>query len=187
MYPRFAGESAFLDIETDGLSRWSAVTVVGVYRPDRGFTGLVRGQGLSDGAITEALEGVRLVVTFNGAGFDLPFIRASFPRAQLPPAHLDLLSCARRLGWKGGLKAVERSLGLSRDLETRVLAGSDAVRLWRAWTRTGSTNALRLLLKYNEADCVNLEPLARASVAAMAHAVELPAQRSLRQQALPAV
>lgn len=186
MFARFEEEAAFLDIETDGLSRFSAVTVVGVFRPREGFTALVRGRGLSAAAITEALQGVRLLVTFNGAGFDLPFIRMSFPSAKLPPAHLDLLSCARRLEWRGGLKAVERRLGLVRDLETRVLAGSDAVRLWHAWKRTGSENALRLLVSYNRADCENLLPVARASAAALIARLELPPAHRPRQAALPA-
>jgi uncharacterized protein YprB with RNaseH-like and TPR domain len=186
MYGRFAGEAAYLDIETSGLSRYSAITVVGIYRPAIGFLGLVRGRTLSAGAISEALEGAKLLVTFNGAGFDLPFIRASFPSARLPAAHLDLLSCARRLGWRGGLKAIERQLGVTRDLETRVLAGSDAVRLWRTFERTGSENALRLLVGYNRADCENLEPVAGASVGALLRRLAPLRRAGLRQAALPA-
>lgn len=186
MYRHFAPEAAFLDIETSGMSRHSAVTVVGVWRPQQGFTALVRGRGLSAASITQALEGSRLLVTFNGAGFDVPFIRDHFPSARLPPAHLDLLSCARRLGWRGGLKTVEVRLGLARDLETRVLAGSDAVRLWRTWQRTGSENALRLLTRYNEHDCANLEPVARACVEALARQAELPLTRRARQASLAA-
>lgn len=184
MFRHFAREAAFLDIETSGMSRHSAITVVGVWRPQEGFTALVRGRGLTAAAITEALADARLLVTFNGAGFDVPFIRDHFPSARLPPAHLDLLSCARRLGWRGGLKAVEVRLGLSRDLETRVLAGADAVRLWRTWQRTGSENALQLLTRYNEHDCANLEPVARACVEALARQVELPTVRRGRQASL---
>jgi len=186
MYPRFAGECAFLDIETTGFSRQSAVTVVGVYRPGRGFGALIRGQGLSATAITEALEGSKLLVTFNGAGFDLPVLRTSFPSARFPPAHLDLLSCARRLDWRGGLKIVERIVGISRDQETRVLAGSDAVRLWRAWERSGSQNALRLLIKYNRADVEGLETVAAAAVERLTDRLNAPAMRGRRQLALPA-
>jgi hypothetical protein len=186
MYRHFAPDAAFLDIETSGMSRQSAVTLVGVWRPGAGFTPLIRGRGLTAGAITEALRGARLLVTFNGAGFDVPFIRDQFPSARLPPAHLDLLSCARRLGWRGGLKRVEARLGLARDLETRVLAGADAVRLWRTWERKGSENALRLLTRYNEYDCANLEPVARACVAALAHQVALPRSRKHPQVPLAA-
>ena len=174
MFARFADEAAYLDIETSGLSRSAAITVVGVYRPAAGFTALVRGRGLSAANLTQALEGAKLLVTFNGASFDLPFIRNQMPSARLPPAHLDLLSVARRLDWRGGLKRIEQRLGLKRDLETRVLAGADAVRLWRAWEKTGSENALRLLTRYNEHDCRNLEEVARAGAQAMVAALAMP-------------
>ena len=137
-------------------------------------------------ALRPLLERASGLVTFNGAGFDVPFIRGAFPSARLPPAHLDLLTCARRLRWRGGLKAIERQLGLSRDLDVRVLAGSDAVRLWRTYERTGSTNALRLLVGYNRADCENLEPVAAASVAAMLRRLAPPARGGIKQASLPA-
>lgn len=186
LFERFAERSAYLDIETDGLSRLSAITVVGIYRPDRGFASLVRGQGLTAAALTSALEDAPLVITFNGASFDLPFIRSAFPSASLPRAHLDLLSCARRLAWRGGLKAIERDLGILRDLETRVLAGADAVRLWRAFKRTGSTNALRLLASYNQSDCQNLLPVGRAMVSALLERTRPAPGKGPRQAALPA-
>ncbi len=185
LFERFAPRAAFLDIETDGLSRWSAVTVVGVYRPDQGFSALVRGEGLSAAALTSALEGAPLLITFNGASFDLPFIRAAFPSARLPRAHLDLLSAARRLGWRGGLKGIERDLGILRDLETRVLAGADAVRLWRTYKRTGSTNALRLLVSYNRSDCEDLMPVGRAAFAALLDRTRPAPAGGPRQAALP--
>lgn len=186
LYPRFHGDAAFLDIETTGLSRYSAITVVGVHRPGRPFAALIRGQNLSAASITEAVRGAKLLVTFNGASFDVPFIRGAFPAAKLPPAHLDLLTCSRRLGWRGGLKGIERSLGLAREQETRILAGRDAVRLWRTFERTGSSNALRLLVAYNRADCENLEPVARACVSAMVAKLAPPEPRGPRQSALPA-
>lgn len=186
MLPDFFCDAAFLDIETTGLSRSCAITVVGVHRPGRRFGALVRGRNLSAAPITEALEGAKLLVTFNGASFDVPHIRNSFPSARLPPAHLDLRPAARRVGLVGGLKAIEGRLGLVRDLEMRVLAGHDAVRLWNAYARSGSQNALRLLLRYNEADCVNLEPVASAVAGRLLEQTPLPAARGRIQIPLPA-
>jgi uncharacterized protein YprB with RNaseH-like and TPR domain len=38
--------------------------------------------------------------------------------------------------------------------------GWDAVRMWTRWRHSRDTAALELLLAYNRADCVNLQPLA---------------------------
>ena len=40
------------------------------------------------------------------------------------------------------------------------MTGEEAVYLWHAWQRSHSKNALNLLLKYNEEDVMNLEPIA---------------------------
>jgi uncharacterized protein YprB with RNaseH-like and TPR domain len=41
-----------------------------------------------------------------------------------------------------------------------MLAGDDAVRLWRVWERKGHKRALELLVDYNREDAKNLAPLA---------------------------
>ncbi len=153
----FRDAAAFLDIETTGLSMGrDAVTVVGVYdgRRRRSF---VQGDNLEN--LPAALGTAKLLVTFNGARFDVPFLRKAFPRMTLDQIHLDLLHPLRRLGFCGGLKAIERDLGISRTEETSALGGFDAVRLWRAY-ESGNDDALDLLIEYNMEDVVNLEPLA---------------------------
>jgi len=40
--------------------------------------------------------------------------------------------------------------------------GDDAVRCWNRWRHSRAEDARELLLRYNEADCVNLQPLAEA-------------------------
>jgi uncharacterized protein YprB with RNaseH-like and TPR domain len=44
----------------------------------------------------------------------------------------------------------------------RGMCGEDAVRCWNRWRHSRNEAARALLLRYNEADCVNLEPLAGA-------------------------
>jgi hypothetical protein len=41
-----------------------------------------------------------------------------------------------------------------------MLAGDDAVRLWRVWNTKGHKRALELLVDYNKEDVKNLAPLA---------------------------
>ncbi len=159
VYPSFRDDTVFLDIETTGLSRYSAVTVVGIARVD-GFRALVRGRDLTRSELAGALEGARMIVTYNGASFDLPMLRhhCNVPALDLP--HLDLRYLARRAGLGGGLKRVERQLGLVRDREFAMMTGEDAVHLWHLWDRRGNAKALDLLLRYNEADVVNLVEVA---------------------------
>lgn len=155
VYPSFRDEAAFLDIETTGLSRRSAVTVVGIARSD-GFRALVRGQDLTRGELARSLEGAKMIVTYNGASFDLPMLRSQYNVPALDLPHLDLRYLARRTGLSGGLKRIERQLGLVRDREFAMMTGEDAVHLWHLWDRRGNAKALDLLLRYNEADVVNL-------------------------------
>lgn len=156
-WPDFRGDVAYLDIETTGLSIGrDAVTVVGVYdgRRERSY---VKGVNLSK--LPEALARAKLLITYNGVQFDVPFLRRAFPRMRLDQIHVDLRYPLRRLGLSGGLKAIEAEVGIERSEETAGLSGADAVRLWHAY-EAGEDDALDRLLDYNMADVVNLEALA---------------------------
>ena len=154
VFSRFAQDCVYLDIETTGLSPgYDEITMVGVYDGDA-YTAFIAGDNLD--ALPEYLQGFRLISTFNGAGFDLRFIHAAFPQLTLPPIHIDLRRVTKKLRLTGGLKAIEASLGLQRDLDVRDLSGFDAVILWRRYLR-GDRRALDLLVQYNRADVVNLK------------------------------
>ncbi len=159
LYESFRDDAVFLDIETTGLSRSSAVTVVGLYRDGR-FRALVRHQDLTRRSLEEAIRGAKVIITFNGSTFDLPMLRNSYPVGVLDLPHIDLRYVAARAGYRGGLKRIERQLDVVRDREFAMMTGEDAVRLWRLWERKGNGKALDLLLKYNEADVVNLQTIA---------------------------
>lgn len=159
LYPNFREEAVFLDIETTGLSRHAAITVVGVARAGR-FRALVRGQDLTRQELASQLEGAKMIVTFNGASFDLPMLRGRYNNPGLDLPHLDLRFLARRTGLTGGLKRIEGKLGLERDREFAMMTGEDAVHLWHLWDRRGNRKALDLLLQYNEADVMNLVEVA---------------------------
>lgn len=117
----------------------------------------VQGDNLEE--LPAAMRRAKLLVTFNGSRFDVPFLRKAFPRMDFGQIHLDLLHPLQRLGFFGGLKAIESEVGIIRSEETTGLAGFDAVRLWRAYA-AGDDDALDLLLEYNMEDVMNLEPLA---------------------------
>jgi hypothetical protein len=160
LYPEFKDDVCFLDIETTGLSpRNSDVTVVGISDGRRVRT-LVKGISLTEEALVEELARYRLVVTFYGSAFDIPFLARKYPRVRLSVPHIDLCFAGRRIGLKGGLKAIERELGITRDEEIKDVEGLEAVRLWRQWEKHGDEGALERLLEYNRADVANLKALA---------------------------
>lgn len=158
-YPAFQESAVFLDIETTGLSAdCHAVTCIGLYpaRAESAPRLFVKGINLEE--FVDEIADYRLVITYNGATFDLPFLRAQFPYAGLPPLHLDLRYVLRRLGHSGGLKRIERAIGIERDERIRGMDGFDAVHLWHEYEE-GSVDSLRLLLEYNLADIVGLKGL----------------------------
>ncbi len=150
---------AYLDIETTGVSRYSPITVVGISDGKRTHA-LVRGKNLNHWNLKSILQSASMIVTFNGSSFDLPIIEHNFPGAIPKVPHLDLRNALRRLGYSGGLKNIERELGLTRDRRVEFMTGADAVYLWRLWERGGNANALDLLIEYNSCDCLNMRPLA---------------------------
>lgn len=149
------GKLAFVDIETSGLSKWSNdITVIGIY--DGMFTNLyVNGKNLQE-AHAKLLE-YDIVVTFNGKQFDMPFIENHFSYSY-DFVHLDLRYMLKELGYQGGLKNIERQLGILRDADLAGVDGFEAVRLWNQYQR-GNQEALHKLLRYNEQDIVNLKTL----------------------------
>ena len=160
LYPNFESKAVFLDIETTGLSHYyDEITVVGLYDGKRVKT-LLAGHNLKN--LSELLNPYDIVVTFNGTMFDIPFLKTKFPSLRLPPIHLDLRYLLRRLGLSGGLKQIERALGIERSKEAKEVDGLMATVLWARYLR-GDTEALERLVKYNAADITSLQSLMRYS------------------------
>lgn len=156
LFPEFAEASVFLDIETTGLSPvFDSVTVVGMY-DGRKYRAFVEGDNLCQ--VPERLRQYSVVITFNGSGFDLRFLKLAFPDLVLPPIHIDLRWVARKLGMKGGLKSVEVQLGLARVEAVEKLTGHDATVLWAKYLR-GDRAALEQLIQYNTEDVVHLKAI----------------------------
>ncbi|MCP4629099.1 MAG: ribonuclease H-like domain-containing protein, partial [bacterium] len=159
IFDRFKGKAVYLDIEASGgYQGLDEITVIGLYDGRMVHT-FVNGRNLEE--FEAAIASYELVITFSGSSFDLPFIRRCFPNISLPPAHIDLRFLLKKLGYKGGLKRIEKEFGLLRGSHIHDMDGFDAVRLWMAY-QWGDKSALDLLIEYNTADIVNLEPLMEA-------------------------
>jgi len=145
---------AYLDIET---TFGGSISVIGIYRPDRGTIQLVGG-GVNDLNLYRALEEITTLCTFNGASFDLPYIRKRLlVDLRQDFTHCDLLHLCRRAGLRGGLKVVEQRIGIARA--TAGISGWDAPRLWQRYESDADHAALRLLLDYNRDDVIHLPRL----------------------------
>lgn len=152
---------AYLDIETTGLSPADCmVTVVGVYICNGDETKVTQlvGKDITTDSILETLSGVGKIYTYNGSRFDLPFIHSCLgvDLNRLFP-HQDLMFDCWKNNLYGGLKAVERQLGIERRLKD--MNGYEAVRLWRKYVNSFNLEALNKLLEYNREDVVNLSIL----------------------------
>jgi hypothetical protein len=155
MYREFADACVFLDIETTGLSQQrDEITAVGLYDGYH-YSAFVKGDNLSH--LPQKLRQYAVVITFNGSGFDLPFLRAKLP-ACVPPGHIDLRWAARKLGYRGGMKDIEPRFGIKRPKRLAGIDGFEAARLWRQYRR-GDKRALTMLIDYNREDVVNLKTI----------------------------
>lgn len=149
---------AYLDIETTGLSGYYAgLTVVGVCLERGRECKIIQlvGDQITARRVIAAVKKAGILYTYNGARFDLPFIKAKLGTdlTECIP-HKDLMYDCWRGNLYGGLKAVEQKLGIRR--KTQGIDGRMAVKLWYDYENYGNRKSLALLLEYNREDILNL-------------------------------
>ncbi len=171
-WPAFAQDTAFLDIETTGLDSSAEITVIGLYYQGR-WTQFVQGVDLH--RLLVLWNHIRLLISFNGQRFDIPMIRQRFGIEYAPP-HIDLMQEAKVFGYAGGLKNVEKQMGIRRSNET--ITGNNAAELW---TDRNNAESLQRLLDYNRDDVLNLRRIARIILQRSldGHGVEVPSLADL--------
>ena len=154
-FPDFRDSTVYLDIETTGLDRYyQKITTIALYDGHEIKT-YVQGQNLDD--FIDEIYKYKVIVTYNGKSFDIPFIE-SFFNIRLNHAQIDLRYVLYSLGYRGGLKGIERQLGTDRG-NLRDVDGFFAVLLWDEYQKNGNPNALATLLAYNVQDTITLENL----------------------------
>ncbi len=143
---------AYLDIETSFERR---ITVVGIYNEsDKKVVQLV-GRDITKNNILKTLKGISILYTYNGHRFDIPFIERELSmdiKGSL--VHVDLMFSCWKNNLYGGLKEVEKKLGIKRELVG--VDGYQAMVLWKNYSIYNDIESLDTLLKYNKEDLVNL-------------------------------
>ena len=115
LYDFFREDAVFLDIETTGLSKNNDdITVFGLY-DGLNTKIMIKGINLDYNALKKELQKYKLIVTFNVPCFDLPFIEKRYPNLLPKVPNFDVRSVTDRLGLTGGLKKIEKTLGVKRN------------------------------------------------------------------------
>ncbi len=154
LYKYYRDETCFLDIE---INRGREdIVLVGV---DDGYEikQFLKGFNLEKNILFDYLSRFKVIVTYNGAAFDIPLLKKYF-NFKLNFIHIDLKPICLSFGFKGGLKKIEKELGIERNLCYDVKHG-DPCKLYRVFMITRDEYYLDLLLRYNEEDCQNLKKI----------------------------
>ena len=154
LFPHFRSKTAYLDIETTGLGPNAEITTIALYDGSEIKT-YVNGRNLE--SFLNDIAPFKVLVTYNGISFDIPFIERFFD-TPITQAKIDLRYVLAHLGCRGGLKGCEKQFGINRGALDGV-DGSFAVVLWKEYERYNNEAALETLLAYNIEDTVNLERL----------------------------
>lgn len=145
-------EATWFDIETSGLSAYdSEVTVISAYRNGR-VQSFVYEENLDD--FLTLVDDSNLLISFNGNSFDVPFLVQFYNLPDIGCPHIDLRWIAYHQGLDGGLKSIERQLGVQRPGNLSDIDGFEAVRLFHRWQRRGDLRARNKLVQYCEADAI---------------------------------
>ena len=130
--------------------------MIGFYHETSGLKQLVWPDITAESLRAELPEAER-IYTFNGNGFDLRVINHHLGLNLLDfYKSRDLMYDCWSNGLKGGLKAVERQLGIARN---QLLTNSQIQYCWTRWKHRGDEEALSRLLEYNRDDVMNLVKL----------------------------
>ncbi len=165
IYEYFKEDAIFLDIETSNASKSkSYLTVVGL------FNGIdtkimVKDVNLDIAVLRKELKNYKIMLTFNGSSFDLPYLNKAYPGLLPNVPHIDIRTLAGKAGLRGGLKEIEKELGIKRDyIDVEKIFSGDPIKLWKMYKGSGDRHYLELLVRYNEEDVINLKKIAEYSI-----------------------
>lgn len=149
----YRDHATFFDIETTGLEYDAQITVICCWHRGELHT-FVENENLDD--FLDLIDDVELLVSFNGATFDVPRVLDGFHIPDLQCPHLDLRWPCYHRGLPGGLKSIAEQLDIRRPSDLKDVDGALAVRLWERWFTEQDSNARERLLRYCASDVLLL-------------------------------
>lgn len=157
LYSYFKDEVVFLDIEATRIDKKGEITVIGLY-DGLDTKVMIKDINLDIKSLKRELSKYKLIITFNGSSFDIPFIKKRFDFFPEVP-HIDLRYLCAACGLSGGLKEIENQLGIKRRIIISNITGGGPATLWRMYKGSGDPYYLDLLIEYNEEDVINLKKI----------------------------
>jgi hypothetical protein len=151
-------QAAFFDIETTGLEYDAQITVICCWHRGQMHT-FVEHENLDD--FLDLLDDVTLLVSFNGATFDVPRLLAAFHIPELPCPHLDLRWPCYHRGHRGSLKVISQQQRIQRPPDLHDADGALAIVLWNSWMMSGDAAARNRLVRYCASDVLLLAMVAQ--------------------------
>lgn len=159
----------FLDIETDGLSHsFNNVILIGAFivTPSSSEQKLFQVFAESEAEeplilnkLNQLISDVDTIFTYNGASFDLPFLKKRFYKHGISHDldsfyHIDLMKKVKKnkdflLLENCRLKTVEKKVGIERE---DTISGRDSVLLYREYLKTKSAAVEKTILRHNYED-----------------------------------
>ncbi len=159
LYEEFKDEACFFDIETTGIKKKDHIIAAGIFDGLKTKT-LISGINFNINTLARELKRYKIIITFNGSSFDIPFLKKRYPSLIPKIPHIDLKHACFSAGLKNNLKDIEKRLGITRNPIINKIRGGDVYRLWRMYFASGDEHYLNLLIEYNEEDAVNLQKIA---------------------------
>lgn len=152
----FLDQATYLDIETTGDQQRPEITLI-IAKHKGSLHTYTAEHNLDD--FLHLLDDITMLVTFNGASFDVPQMENHFHIPMRDIAHIDLRWVCYHTQLRGGLKEIERAIGLIRPPDLIGMDGAEADWLWQRWKATGNPALLNRLTRYCAADVIGLEHL----------------------------
>jgi uncharacterized protein len=163
LYKYYKEDALFIDIEVTGVKKDDYVFLIAIY--DGINTKLmIRDINLNLQELKKFLAKYPMLISFNGTVHDIPFLKKRYPDLFSDVLHMDLRFLTQKISFRGGLKKIEKLLGIKRTEIQEKYRSGDIKRLWRMWKGSGDKYYLNLLIEYAEDDVISLKKIAECTI-----------------------